>query len=100
MHCLKIGSQLWWMNLVFLALLTLLVFAVMYVFDTEGNGIRLVAISIFPIGLVGIFTFFVAIFYNLKKGRWVWTVCIMPIGLFLVYYMGMLILGNLDAMIR
>ena len=88
------------MNLVFLALLTLLVFAVMYVFDTEGNGIRLVEISIFPIGLAGIFTFFVAIFYNLKKGRWVWTVCIMPIGLFLVYYMSMLILGNLDAMIR
>ena len=81
-------------NFSFLALLCSLIASVAYVLETEGGGIRFVEVGIFPIGILAIVAFMLAMFYNFKVGNWVWAMLISPFGLFLMFYMAMLIAGQ------
>ena len=81
-------------NLSFLALFGLLLASVGYVLKTDGSGVRFIEICIFPTGVVAIAAYLVAMFYNSKTGGWVWALLISPVGVFLIFYMAMLIAGQ------
>ena len=81
-------------NLSFLALFGLLVASIGYVLETDGGGIRLIEICIFPTGVIAIAMYLAAMFYNAKTGNWVWALLISPVGAFLIFYMTILIAGQ------
>ena len=67
-------------NVVFVGSFFALVACIGYVLETEGGGIRLVELAIFPIGIFAIAMYLRAMFLNFKHNNWIWAICIAPVG--------------------